>query len=501
MMERLTNEDPATLGPYRLIARIGQGGMGVVYLAEAGAGNVAVKVLRAELARDPAFLARFRREIAVCQQVGGVCCAHYLDADVDASPPWLATEYVTGPTLAEHVGGRGPVSDLMLVGLAAGIAEGLVAIHRVGLVHRDLKPANVILSLEGPRLIDFGIAHHADATALTAPGTVVGSPGWMAPEQLRGDRIGPAADVWAWGATVAYAATGKSPFGSGSAPEIAQRVLAGLPDLTAVPESLAGRVRAALSPDPADRPSAADLIADATTPTSPDAITTVLAETWRPIGTLLLTQPTHQPAGLANGSTAGNHRRRWLVPAGAAAAVAVVAALGAGLLHDRQASTSHQPTTQAVTPPAVSTSTPAPQPSPSAQTSLASLPQTVATTNQWSMAKFRPSATEASMSGTFRAFSDRPNYIANFPLTMNGCASRAMRTHWRTLGQKVTVGTMYYSDTPDTATASDATNLTTATSGWIDTGGCEQPAFFVPHGSASTLVDIAFETRIYDAAP
>jgi len=287
----------------------------VVYLAESGGGeNVAVKVLRADIAGDPAFLARFRREVAACQRVGGVCCAHYLDADADASPPWLATEYVAGPTLAEQVGSRGPIRDLMLVGLAAGIAEGLAAIHNAGLVHRDLKPANVILSSEGPRLIDFGIAYHPDATSLTAPGTVVGSPGWMAPEQLRGDTTGPAADVWAWGATVAYAATGRSPFGTGPAPEVAQRVLSGLPDLADVPESLAGRVRAALTPDPGARPSATDLIADATKSSLPDAITKVLAATWRrPNDTLVLPSPRNA------------QRKRWLIPARAATAVAVLA--------------------------------------------------------------------------------------------------------------------------------------------------------------------------------
>lgn len=483
MMERLTNEDPAAIGPYRPIARIGHGGMGIVYLAESDGGeNVAVKVLRAELARDAAFLARFRREIAVCQRVGGVCCAHYLDADVDASPPWLAMEYVAGPSLAERVGSRGPISGLMLVGLAAGIAEGLAAIHSAGLVHRDLKPANVVLSLEGPRLIDFGIAHHTDATSLTAPGTVVGSPGWMAPEQLRGDKIGPAADVWAWGATVAYAATGRPPFGTGPASEVAQRILSGLPDLAGIPEPLAERLRAALRPDPSARPSATDLTVDAAQPVTPDAITTVLADTGRPTNDTLLLPP---------GST---RRKRWLIPAGATLAAAAVAAIVTILLTTGGPPTSRQPTTptESQTPPSQGTATSQP----------ASQPATAAPkTNQWAMVKFRPSTTEPSLEDTFRAFSGQPNYIPNFPLTMNGCATRAMRTHWRSLGQQVTVGKVYYSDTPETATKSAATSLTTATSGWIDTGGCEQPAFFVASDAASTLVDITFETRIFEPAP
>jgi serine/threonine protein kinase len=479
MMQRLTDEDPAAVGPYRLIARIGQGGMGVVYLAESGDGeNVAVKVLRAELAGDPAFLARFRREVAACERVGGVCCAHFLDADLDASPPWLATEYVAGANLAEHVGTRGPLTGDMLVGLAAGIAEGLAAIHAAGLVHRDLKPANVILSAEGPRVIDFGIAQHQDTTALTAAGTVVGSPGWMAPEQLRGDEIGTAADVWAWGATVAYAATGRAPFGTGPAPEIAQRVLSGLADLAGIPGPLADQVRAALTPDASGRPSATDLVG-AVTKSAPEAITAVLGDTWRQPGDTRVLPP-----------SVSVKRKRWLVAAGTICTIAVLAAIVTALLTTGETPTSRQPS---------STSTGGTSTAPGATTSPAA--STPSPTDQWSMANFRPSTAESTMSDTFRAFSDQPNYIPEFPLTMNGCASRAMRTHWRSLGKAITIGKVDYSDTPETATKSDATNLVTATGGWIDTGGCEQPVFFVANDSEGTLVDIAFETRIFEAAP
>jgi serine/threonine protein kinase len=483
MVQRLTNEDPQEIGPYQLIARLGQGGMGVVYLAESEEGdNVAVKVLRTDLARDPAFLARFRREVGVYRRVGGVCCAHYVDAEVDASMPWLATEYVPGPTLAEQVTSRGAISGLMLTGLAAGIAEGLAAIHSAGLVHRDLKPANVILSAEGPRLIDFGIAHDSDTTSLTAPGTVVGSPGWMAPEQLRGAGDGPAADVWAWGATVAYAATGRPPFGSGPASEVAQRILSGLPDLTGVPAPHADRVRAALDPDPSLRPGAADLLADATRSASPDAITAVLADSWhRPGDTLLLPQPRR------------SRLKRWLITAGVAAAVTALVIVivtlrpTGGTPTSQPTSMTTTSTTKTTTDTATSHAPPSPAPTPS--------------TDPWQMDKFRLSTFELPMTDTFRAFSGRPNYIPEFPLTMNGCATRAMRTHWRSLGQKVTIGRIDYSDTPEAATQRDATKLTTATSGWINTGGCEQPVFFVPDGTASTLVDITFETRIFDAAP
>jgi serine/threonine protein kinase len=481
MVQRLTAEDPQEIGPYRLIARLGQGGMGVVYLAESeGGDNVAVKVLRPELARDPAFLARFRREVEVYRRVGGVCCAHYVHAEVNASPPWLATEYVAGPTLAEHVSSRGAISGPRLAGLAAGIAEGLAAIHSAGLVHRDLKPANVILSAEGPRLIDFGIAHDSDTTSLTAPGTVIGSPGWMAPEQLRGAKVGPAADVWAWGATVAYAAVGRPPFGPGPAPEVAQRILSGLPDLTGIPAPVADRVRAALDPDPSLRPGADELVAAATKSASPDAITAVLADTWhRPEDTLLL--PRRRRRRL----------KRWLIAAGVAAAVTALVIVVV-TLRPTGATPTSQPTrtpTTSKTKTTTATSQPPPSPAPTPST------------DPWLMAKFRPSTFEPTMADTFRAFSGQPNYIPDFPLTMNGCATRAMRTHWRSLGQTVTIGTIEYSDTPEAATQADATRQTIATSGWIDTGGCEQPVFFLPKNAASTLVDITFETRIFNAAP
>ncbi|MDX6281711.1 MAG: eukaryotic-like serine/threonine-protein kinase, partial [Kribbellaceae bacterium] len=290
-MERLTEDDPAEVGPYRLIARIGQGGMGVVYLADSAdnsSGNVAVKVLRGDLARGAAFLARFRQEVGACQRVSGRCCVRFLGADLAASPPWLVTEYVAGPTLSEYVAGGGPLGHRMLTGFAAGIAEGLAAIHLVGLVHRDLKPSNVILSADGPRLIDFGIAHHPDDTSLTATGTVVGSPGWMAPEQLLGEAIGPATDVWAWGATVAYAATGRAPFGTGPTREVSQRVLSGLAELSGVPDPVAGHVRSALSPDSGSRPTAAQLLTIFTKTSEAGAISATLADTWQSSDTSVL---------------------------------------------------------------------------------------------------------------------------------------------------------------------------------------------------------------------
>lgn len=490
-MQRLTEDDPAEVGPYRLIARIGHGGMGVVYLADSrdmdsgAGGNVAVKLLREDLARDPAFLARFRQEVAACQRVSGMYCVQFLGANPDASPPWLATEYVAGPTLAEYVASRGPLGHRMLIGLAAGIAEGLAAIHAVGLVHRDLKPSNVILSAEGPRLIDFGIAHHPDETSLTATGVVVGSPGWMAPEQLLGDKIGPATDVWAWGATVAYAATGQAPFGTGPTPEVSQRVLSGLAKVSGVPEPLATHVRSALTRDASSRPVAARLHTAVTNTTAPGATSTTLTDTWQWANTSIL-----PPRNEARG-------RRWILATGAAISVAAIAVVIAALLTPDRTPASSTPssTTSAQTtrPPSSSATRPG-----SATSSVARTPTTA---GQWSMTDFRPSTVEPPMSDIFRAFSGQPNYIPDFPLTMNGCGTRAMRTHWRSLGKAITVGKIDYSDTPENAIQTDATRLATATGGWIDTGGCEQPVFFISADSQSTLVDITYETRIYDAAP
>jgi serine/threonine protein kinase len=490
-MQRLTEDDPAEVGPYRLIARIGQGGMGVVYLADSrdtdsgAGGNIAVKLLREDLAHDPAFLARFRQEVAACQRVSGSCCVQFLGADVDASPPWLATEYVPGPNLAEYVASRGPLGHRMLIGLAAGIAEGLAAIHAVGLVHRDLKPSNVILSADGPRLIDFGIAHHTDNTSLTATGAVVGSPGWMAPEQLLGDKIGPATDVWAWGATVAYAATGQAPFGTGPTPEVSQRILSGFAKLSGIPEPLANDVQSALTPDASSRPTAAHLLTTLTNTSAPGAISTTLADTWQSSNTSILPPPDD-----ARG-------KRWLIAAGAAIPVAAIAVVIAALLTGNKMPASSTPSSttssQTLRPPSSSATRPGSMTSSVARTSTP--------TDQWSMANFRPSTAETPMSNMFRAFSGQPNYIPDFPLTMNGCGTRAMRTHWRSVGQAITAGKIDYSDTPENATQTDATHLANATGGWIDTGGCEQPVFFVSADSQSTLVDITYETRIYDAAP
>jgi len=194
----LQQTDPAWVGRYRLVARLGAGGMGVVYLAETRDGQpVAVKVLRPELADNPEFRTRFGREVTALTRIQGMCTVRVIEADTEAPKPFLVTEYADGPSLSEYVDARGPLDPQMLYGLATGLAEALTAIHAAGIVHRDLKPSNVLLSQDGPKVIDFGIAQALDATSVTRTGIMVGSPGFMAPEQVTG-RPGQPADVFAW---------------------------------------------------------------------------------------------------------------------------------------------------------------------------------------------------------------------------------------------------------------------------------------------------------------
>jgi len=205
----LDKADPKRLGPYVLLGRLGSGGMGRVYLGRSrGQRLVAIKMIHAAYAGDPAFRSRFRREVTAARTVGGFWTASVVDADPDAPTPWLATEYVPGPSLAAVIAANGPLPEESVWVLAAGLAEALAAIHAAGLVHRDLKPSNVLLATDGPRVIDFGISLAAEATSLTAVGSAIGTPGFLSPEQANGGEVGPASDVFSLGAVLAYTATG-----------------------------------------------------------------------------------------------------------------------------------------------------------------------------------------------------------------------------------------------------------------------------------------------------
>jgi outer membrane protein assembly factor BamB len=254
-MAALEPGDPHHIGRYRLLRRLGEGGMGLVYLGASPAGRaVAIKVVRPELAGEQEFRARFRAEAEAAQKVSGAFTSPVVDADPDGAVPWLATAYVNGLSLKETIERYGPMSEPLLRTLGAGLAEALIAIHEAGLLHRDLKPANILLAKDGPRVIDFGISKAAGRATLTSEGRFIGSPGYMSPEQIRGTRLTTAADVFAFGAVLAFVATGRPPYGKDMLPTIVHRTLHQAPDLDGVPASLVRMVAACLSRDPAQRP-------------------------------------------------------------------------------------------------------------------------------------------------------------------------------------------------------------------------------------------------------
>lgn len=282
--------DPRRIGPFQVVGRLGGGGMGQVYRAVSPGGRaVAVKVIRPELAQDPHFRDRFAREAAAARRVNAFYTAPIVDADPDADPPWLATAYIDGPTLHEAITAEGPLRGPALRRLAAGLAEGLVAVHAAGLVHRDLKPGNVILADDGPRIIDFGIARPLDATTLTPHTAVLGTPMFMSPEQMLLERPGPASDLFALGGVLVFAATGRPPFGTGTFYELRDRILNDTPNLAGVPTSLMPLLIDCLAKASADRPSAADVLATLSTETP------VAALGRQPPTTIETTSEVHQP--------------------------------------------------------------------------------------------------------------------------------------------------------------------------------------------------------------
>jgi predicted Ser/Thr protein kinase len=251
---------PGHLGPYRLREQLGEGGMGVVYLATDPADRlVAVKALRRGVPGDLTARRRLAREFETMRRVHSRFVAEVIDANVENDPPYIVTRYVPGRTLEDVVAQDGPVTGLALLRLISGLAEALTAVHAAGVVHRDLKPANVMIVDGDPVVIDFGIAQAPDSTRLTMTGMFMGTPGYLAPEVIEGSPSGPAADVHSWAATVAFAATGQAPFGSGSFESIFYRIINGQPDLATMPASLRPLVLHALARDPARRPAAADL--------------------------------------------------------------------------------------------------------------------------------------------------------------------------------------------------------------------------------------------------
>ncbi|WP_344291991.1 serine/threonine-protein kinase, partial [Streptomyces synnematoformans] len=261
-MEPVQSGDPEVVGPYRVLGRLGSGGMGRVFLGRSpGGATVAVKVVHPHFAHDDEFRARFRREVEAARRVGGAWTAPVLDAGPDDDVPWAATAYVAGPSLSQAVAEHGPLPEETLRPLGAGLAEALAAVHGLGLVHRDVKPSNVLLTLDGPRLIDFGIARATDGTAsLTASGASIGSPGYMSPEQILGRPVTGAGDVFSLGAVLVLAATGQPPFPGDSAPTLLYLVVHEEPQLHDMTGELRELAAACLAKDPAARPAPAELV-------------------------------------------------------------------------------------------------------------------------------------------------------------------------------------------------------------------------------------------------
>ncbi|MCX4695992.1 MDR family MFS transporter [Streptomyces sp. NBC_01408] len=313
-MDQLIAEDPTRIGPYRLIARLGAGGMGLVYLGRSEGGRtVAVKVVQAEFAGNPEFRKRFAREVAAARRVGGNWTAAVLDADTEAAVPWVATQYIPGPDLHTVVAKDfGPLPEHAVRTLANRLALALRAVHEAGLIHRDLKPSNVLVTVDGPRVIDFGIARAMDSltgdSLHTRTGMLIGSAGFMSPEQVRGLELTSASDVFCLGAVLVYAATGRLLFGAADTGLNAHlfRVAEEEADLTGVPESLVDLVRACLDKDPAGRPTPEEVAARTATDQAGEWLPgTVLAQLGRHAAQLLDFAPATPPAEASVGASAG----------------------------------------------------------------------------------------------------------------------------------------------------------------------------------------------------
>ncbi|MFI1200232.1 PQQ-binding-like beta-propeller repeat protein [Streptomyces sp. NPDC020883] len=328
---------PGRIGPYEVFQLLGEGGMGQVHLARSpGSRLVALKVIRPEYAELPAFRGRFRREADAARRVSGFFTPPVLDADADAPQPWLATAYIPAPSLHDVVRRFGVLPEPALRALGTGLAEALLAIHAAGVVHRDLKPGNVLVADDGPRVIDFGISRAVDATQLTRTGTVMGTPGFMAPEQLvSSHEAGPAADVFSLGCLLAFAASGQGPFGAGTPTEVLYRVVHAPPELTDVPEALRPLVTACLEKHPARRPPATEVLS-ALGPADPSALLTPgLREdlaTRQAHAAVLMAAPPLPDTPLETVAPSAPSRRRflWLAVAGGSAAAAAGAAVLAG---------------------------------------------------------------------------------------------------------------------------------------------------------------------------
>ncbi|PSK99058.1 serine/threonine protein kinase [Murinocardiopsis flavida] len=333
-MGPLEHGDPERIGRYRLIGRLGAGGMGQVYFGRSAGGRaVAIKRIHPHMAADPSFRQRFAREVAAARQVSGAFTAPVIDADPESEVPWLVTSYVPSLPLDEAVHAHGPLPEPTLRVLAAGLAEALTEIHRVGLIHRDLKPGNVLLAEDGPRVIDFGIARATEGTAATQ--SIIGTPGFMSPEQIQGAAMTPRSDIFAFGAVMVHAAGGVGPFGEGAMHTMVMRIMQHEPDISAVPPSLQRMVAACLAKDERRRPGPGDVL---------DYLGDVpISESWLPPA---MARGVQEQIGTVNaalsgapatGADTGGRTSAFGAAAAGAVGGAAAGAAAAGMLGDDQA--------------------------------------------------------------------------------------------------------------------------------------------------------------------
>ncbi|GHC72379.1 hypothetical protein GCM10010507_59390 [Streptomyces cinnamoneus] len=345
-VEALRPQDPASIGTHTVLARLGAGGMGQVYLGRSPGGRqLAIKVIREDFADSPEALARFRREVETVRAVRSAFTANLIDASLEAPPYWLATEYVPGPTLVQAIGERGALPAATCLRLMAALAEALAGVHEYGVMHRDLKPHNIILSGVGPKLIDFGIARGAEQTALTQVGTAPGTPGYTAPEIITRNDVTPAADVFALGATIAAAATGRPPYGEGASDSVTYRVVHGEIDVDGVEPELAALVRDCVAADAAKRPTPAEIVGRCAVSSAlvddpvyralvgggaaASAVPAAPAEAAAPVGYVptAMSGPAAPPMPAAPPATPRPRTKLWLTVGAASVALGVIAAL------------------------------------------------------------------------------------------------------------------------------------------------------------------------------
>ena len=496
--------DPAQIGPFTIVGRIGAGGMGVVYLGQGSDGRrVAVKVIRGELTQDTVMRQRFLREVDAARRVRSPVTAAVIDADPEANPPWVAFEYVDSPSLEEVVEEQLPRLSAA-IGILSGIAEALTAIHQVGLIHRDLKPSNILCPPNGVKVIDFGIAAAKESTALTTTGLVVGTPAWLSPEQLLGHPLTPAVDVFAWGCVAVYTVSGRPPFsGAEDVPAaVYYRIVEQAPDLSAVPPQLLPAVSAALAKDPAQRPPVTDLL-EMLLPGQPGppktrgraggANQTRRVEAPRPAPSpspVPTPVPTPTPAPL---STTRANRGLVIGVVVAVLALAVVGAVflargggGAGTTTGTAATTTARAATTA---PAATTTAPA---------ATTTVPSGTAPPMPDSLAGFSKSG--APVSTMIRVFQgDTGYFVPDFPWSMNGCSQRTFTVRWRALGPAITAG-MTHTETPPVH-ITDLAQPTVGLAGSMQGDGCSQPAFFFKAAPQDTLEDVSVEYQVWNASP